>query len=239
MESRVTTAALARTADKRFFGVAPAIVTNNEDPEKRGRIKVKFPWFNSSMESDWCRVAQLYAGNGYGSLWIPELDDEVIVAFEHGDMRFPIVLGGVHNGVDTPSSFRDATTDQKLFRTKAGHQLLFDDSSGKNCVTLETAGGHTVTLDDVSRDVTIETSTGQSITLAASGAMTIKATTSVTVNAPAINLGSPATSSLVLGEQLLKAFNMHTHNCTAPGTPSGPPVPPMLPDVLSTKNKTA
>ena len=234
----MSTAVAARRADKPFYGVVTAIVADNSDPGRQGRVKVRFPWFSSSMVSNWCRVAQLYAGSGYGSLWVPEVDDEVAVVFLHGDMRFPIVVGGLYNGVDKPSTFRDDSQDQKIFRTKAGHQLLFDDTPGQEGVTLETAGGHAVTLDDVSGDVSIDTSTGQSITLAASGTVTITGTAGVTVNAPKVELGPAAVSSLVLGEALLAAFNLHTHNCTAPGTPSGPPVPLLTSAVLSQTSKT-
>jgi uncharacterized protein involved in type VI secretion and phage assembly len=247
-----------RTADKRYYGVAEALVSNVEDPEKLGRVKVTFPWFDEAMESDWCRVAHLYAGGGYGSFWIPEVGDEVLVAFSHGDMRFPYVLGGLYNGVDKPPSHRDQTKDQKLFRTKGGHSLLFDDSSGEERVKLETSkghtadfsdadqkieiktkGGHTILLDDGSREVKISSSGGQSVTMDASGGLTVKGVSNVKVDAPQISLGASAASSLVLGEALLASFNTHTHNCTAPGTPSGPPIPPLTPAVLSATNKTS
>jgi len=227
------------STDKRYYGVAEGVVTHNDDPKKQGRVKVKFLWFDAAMESDWCRVANVYAGNGYGSFWIPEVEDEVLVAFQHGDMRFPYVLGGLYNGKDLPSTSRDANKDQKLFRTKGGHSLLFDDSSGQEKIEMKTQGGHSVVLDDASKEVTVTSSGGQSLVMDSSGAVKLKGVSQVTLDAPKVNLGGSAGSSLVLGEALLQAFNMHTHNCTAPGTPSGPPVPPMTPTVLSTANKTA
>jgi uncharacterized protein involved in type VI secretion and phage assembly len=230
---------LARSADRRYYGVAPALVTDNADPAKQGRVKLKLPWFDGSTELPWTRVAQLYAGGGYGSLWVPEVGDEVVVAFTHGDMRFPVVLGGMYNGVDKPSSFRDATKDQKLFRTKAGHQVLLEDSPGAEKVVVESKGGHKITLDDVTREVKVECASGQSIHLDPAGAVTIKGTTSVKLDAPAVDVGTGAIHPLVLGDLLLLAFNGHTHNCTAPGTPSGPPVPLMADSVLSKVNKTA
>lgn len=247
----------SQTSDQRYYGVAVAIVTDNVDPESLGRVKVKFPWFDQSMDSEWCRVVNIYAGQGYGAFWTPEVGDEVLVAFEMGDMRRPYILGGLYNGVDKPSSARTDQQDQKLFRTKAGHQLLFDDSPGAQAVTLTTAAGHTLslddqqqvltllttgghklTMDDAGMSVKLETSSGQSVTMDAAS-ITIKASASVTVDAPSIKLGAAASQSLVLGQAMLIAFNSHTHNCTAPGTPSGPPLPPMTPAVLSTTNKTS
>lgn len=227
----------ARSADQRYYGVAEAIVTNVNDPEKEGRVKLKFPWFDASMESDWCRVTQPYAGSGYGYVWVPEKEAEVLVSFIHGDMRKPVVVGGLYNGVDKPATYHDDSRDEKMIRTKGGHELVFTDTSGQKQVKLTTSGGHKVTLDDAGAKVTIESSNGQSITLDSSG-VTIKGTASVTVDAPSIKLGSAAANSLVLGELLLASFNTHTHNCTAPGTPSGPPVPPLTSAALSTVAKT-
>lgn len=236
----------ALTADKRYYGVAEAVVTSVDDPEQEGRVKVQFPWFDPGMDSDWCRVAQIYAGKGYGAFWVPEIDDEVIVGFVQGDMRFPIVLGGLYNGVDKPPTHRDSSTDQKMFQTKAGHILLFDDTSGQERVQLTTKGGHEVTMDDAGQSVTVETSSGQkitmdasSITIEAKASVTVKGGASVTVDAPSIKLGAAAAQSLVLGEALMAVYNLHTHNCTAPGAPSGPPLSPMTPAVLSATNKTA
>ena len=122
-------------------------------PGGRGpRQASSFPWFDDEMVSEWCRVAQPYAGNGYGVFLVPEVGDEVLVAFIHGDMRLPIVLGGLYNGQDKPPTSRQDDTDQKLIRTKAGHELLFDDSDGTERVTLETAGGHALDLDDAGRE---------------------------------------------------------------------------------------
>ena len=234
----MTTPALARANDKRYFGVVIGLVTDVNDPAKRGRVKLKFPWFDEAMESDWARIATLAAGNGYGSFWIPQVGDEVVTAFEFGDMRFPFVLGGVYNGVDLPPSDRSDTKDQVLFKTKHGHSVLLDDSAGQEKVEVKTKGGHSITLDDISQEVTVECNTGQSVTLGPTGA-TIKGVAQVTLEAAKINLGSAAASSLVLGEALLLAFNTHTHNCTAPGTPSGPPITQMTNAVLSTTNKTS
>ncbi len=84
-------------------GVVVAIVTDNNDPNNTARVKLKFPWLDDSYESDWARLAQLGAGPNSGAVWIPEVNDEVLVAFENGDIRRPYVVGNLYNGVDTPN----------------------------------------------------------------------------------------------------------------------------------------
>src|SRR5690349_4563849 len=71
------------------FGVEIAVVTNVQDPDKVGRVKVKFPRLPNGPESDWARVAQPSAGAGRGFYWIPEVNDEVLVAFELGNANRP------------------------------------------------------------------------------------------------------------------------------------------------------
>jgi uncharacterized protein involved in type VI secretion and phage assembly len=158
--------ARSRSTDKRFYGVAEALVTDNDDPEHEGRVKVTFPWFDASMESEWCRVRQSYAGNDYGAFFVPEVGDEVLVAFVHGDMRLPVILGGLYNGQDKPPSFREGTTkDQKLIRTKGKHEILLDDSKGEERVRIQTQGGHVLDLDDKEKNVTVKTSGGHAVVL--------------------------------------------------------------------------
>lgn len=247
-----------RALDKKYYGVVQAIVTDVEDQQgKEGRVKVQFPWFDDQMETEWCRVRQSYAGNGYGAFFVPEKGDEVLVAFIHGDMRLPVILGGLYNGKDKPPSFRSSSQDQKMIRTKGQHELLFDDSEGKERVRIKTKSGHTADLSDFEKKVTLQSSGGQSIvvddsaktitvqtngkSIAINGASgEIKVTgQSVVIEAPKVSLGPAASQSLVLGEAFLAYFNTHTHLCTAPASPSSPPVAPMLPLLLSKITKTS
>ena len=84
----------------RFYGVVVGIVTNNQDPDNMHRVKVRFPWLNQDHESNWARVATSMAGNGRGAYFLPEVDDEVLVAFEHGLIDQPYVIGSLWNGKD-------------------------------------------------------------------------------------------------------------------------------------------
>lgn len=208
------TAPRARSTDRRYYGVVEAIVVENEGDDE-GRVKVKFPWFDGGGSvTEWCRVSQLYAGGGYGSVFVPEKDDEVLVAFIHGDMRFPIVLGGMYNGVDKPPTARKDGKDQKIIRTRAGHEVL---------------------LDDGAKEVRITTAQGGTMTVTATGEITLDAA-KVTVKADSIDLGGGATEPGVLGRTLLAEFLKHTH--PAPGGVTGPPTP-LPPTVLAQKVKLA
>jgi uncharacterized protein involved in type VI secretion and phage assembly len=226
------TAPRSRSTDRRYYGVVEAIVVENEGDDE-GRIKVKFPWFDGSSVTDWCRVSQLYAGGGYGSVFVPEKDDEVLVAFVHGDMRFPIILGGLYNGVDKPPAARTDGRDQKIIRTKHGHEVLLDDTASKAAVRVKSAAGHVLEMDDQGKAIRITAAAGGSVTVTAEGDITLKAP-KVTIESSDIDLGGGSTEPLVLGNALLQAFNAHTH-----ASAGSPPAPLLTPAVLAKKAKTS
>jgi phage baseplate assembly protein V len=255
-----------RSTDKRFYGVVQGVVTDVNDTEgKEGRVKVQFPWFDDQMETEWCRVRQFYAGNGYGAFFIPEVDDEVLIAFIHGDMRFPIILGGLYNGQDKPPTHRAADLDQKMIQTKGGHKLLFDDTPGKQRVSITTQGGHqadlsdadhkitlqssggqTVTIDDQAQSITVQTGIGSinlqtdtgQITIDPNGNITL---TGVNISLEALNIGLGGTAAvhpLVWGEVLAAWLDTHIHSPAA--IPPGSPVAKFTPlGALSLLSKTA
>jgi uncharacterized protein involved in type VI secretion and phage assembly len=251
-----TAVSRTRSTDKRFYGVVEGVVTKvNDDDGKEGRVKVQFPWFDDQMETEWCRVRQFYAGNGYGAFFIPEEGDEVLVAFVQGDMRRPIILGGLYNGKDKPPSYRSDSQDQKMIRTKGKHELLFDDTSDKKRVHVKTAGGHSVVMDDAgktlsiatngghkvelddgSSTVTVSSSSGGTITLQ-NGTITVQGTT-VNVQATNISLGAAALENVMLGTSFMTIFNTHQHVVNPlTMTTVGPPVPPMTPLNISKTTK--
>ena len=153
----------------RWPGVVPAVVTNTDDPLGWARVKVKFPWMTEEAESDWARVLGLGAGPEAGLFILPEVGDEVLVTFEHGDFSRPFVLGGLWNGKHAipPEAAKAASGELPLVRTwrsRTGHRLTVSDNRD-NRIEIETAGGHTVVLDDAQRQITITSKGGQSITL--------------------------------------------------------------------------
>lgn len=118
-------------------GLVEAIVVDNVDPDQMGRVKVKFPTLPEMPESFWCRLVMPMAGRERGWMTIPEIDDEVLVAFIHGDINHALVLGSLYNGVDTPPyANEDQENNLRVFQSRSGHRLTFDDTSGAERVEL-------------------------------------------------------------------------------------------------------
>lgn len=183
----------------KIYGAVVGVVSNLDDPESQGRVKLRFPWLKDDDESRWARVVSFMAGPSRGGVFRPEVGDEVLVIFEHGDMRFPYVLGGVWNGKDGLPEERgaDKSNDVRLLKTRSGHTLVFDDTAGSEKVTITDKGGSVIELS-------------------ADG---------VTIKSKAIKIGASAGEGLVLGDAFMSLFNSHTH-ATGVG-PSGPPAQPM------------
>jgi hypothetical protein len=125
----------ARGASARIDGFVIGIVTNNNDSDSMGRVKLSFPWLSPAFESDWARVAQSGAGKKWGACFIPEVGDEVLVGFEFGDVHRPYVVGGLFNGKSEHPMLSSAVKAQGLtaqvvkhgFVSRLGNQIVFDD----------------------------------------------------------------------------------------------------------------
>lgn len=187
----------------RVVGVVPALVTNNDDPDKQGRVKVKFPWLSDREESDWARVAGPYAGKGRGLYVLPEVGDEVLVAFEHGEVARAYVLGALWNGVDTPPADDGDGRDRKVLRTRSGHLIRLDDSDGAEKIEiLDKTGKNTLTVDSAAntvtiaadRDIVLKAPQGtvkieaQKVEMTASGEAKLEASGTMTVKGATVNL---------------------------------------------------
>jgi uncharacterized protein involved in type VI secretion and phage assembly len=134
---------------ERIEGIVLGIVTNNQDPERVGRVKIKFPWLTDSDESYWARVATVMAGKDRGTFFLPEVGDEVLVAFDHGDINHPYVIGTLWNGVDTPPETNaDGKNNIRKIKSRSGHEIIFDDEEKKEKIEIRTKAGHTIVLDD-------------------------------------------------------------------------------------------
>lgn len=178
----------------RVPGVAPAIVTNINDPDQLGRIKVKLPWLDDNVETGWIRVSHMAASNGYGALFMPEVGDEVLVGFDRGDLNHPYVIGHLYNGSDKPGKdWTEAVKNGKSVtrritsRTRQG-LVFFDDDSNKG-LRVRTGNeknwidlNETKTLIDVNSQGNVSILAGGDITIEAKGNMTLKAANKLTLN---------------------------------------------------------
>jgi uncharacterized protein involved in type VI secretion and phage assembly len=178
----------------RWYGVYPAIVSDIKDPDSTGRVKVTLPWSPDTAQERyeiWARLATLMGGNKRGSWFVPDVNDEVLVVFEGGDVRRPYVIGSLWNGSDAPPQSMDSggRNFKKVLKSRNGVQVTLDDADGKETFIAETPGGQKVTLKDGPGSVEIADSNGNSIKLAASG-VTITASASVTINASSVTISA-------------------------------------------------
>ena len=189
-----------------FWGPVVGIVTNNRDPDNEGRVKVKFPWLSDDVESDWARLVGTGAGSERGFFCLPEINDEVLVVFEQGDMDRPYVIGGLWNGEDEPPPSADDAVEngrvhKRTFKTRVGHTLTFIDDGSDEGVILETAGGHKLILSDDQQKVVLQTSGGHVLTLDDSGSeVSVESTANMTLKSNA-NLTIEANGNLELKGQ--------------------------------------
>lgn len=174
-------------------GVYPALVRDVQDPEGQGRVRIELPWLggDAANAQAWARLATLMAGNGRGTWFIPEVGDEVLVAFQGGDSSRPVVIGALWNGQDSPPETMDAQNNLRAVTSRAGHRLLFDDTQGATKVEVETAGGHRLTLDDAGGGtVTLEHMNGAKLVITAAGNVEITANAAAKVTASTVQVSA-------------------------------------------------
>ncbi len=160
-------------------GVVPAIVTDNKDPEDGGRVRIALPWLDADHVSGWARIAYPGGGKDRGITFLPEVNDEVLVAFMHGDPGHPMVLGGLYNGKDkfpghkgAAHTDRGKTAERGLYSNK--HQLTFTDKAGGEAITLG--------LRDKTYMITLDKK-GTVISIGSDGKVDVKAKQGVTITA--------------------------------------------------------
>ena len=151
----------------RVPGVVTAVVTSNSDPEKLGRVQVKYPWLpkqnGSELSSGWARLATVGGGSGRGIVFLPEVNDEVLIAFENGDMSSPYVLGVLFNGKDKlPKGDADLVdsgmkkVNQRVIVSRSGHKIILDDTQGKEKIAvIDKTGKNQILIDSVKNEFKI------------------------------------------------------------------------------------
>ncbi|MEF8789100.1 MAG: phage baseplate assembly protein V [Haloarculaceae archaeon] len=183
-------------------GVAVGVVTDNEDPEGLGRVRLEFPWRDAEDTSDWARIATPMAGDGTGTYFLPEVGDEVLVAFENGDVRYPYVLGALWNGEDRPPAENEGDNDLRTIRSRSGHEITLDDDDREGRLTVRSAGGHEVVLDDStgSETITVTDSAGQEVLVVeATGTVTLGAGATLKLEAPMLELAADGNLTVEAG----------------------------------------
>jgi uncharacterized protein involved in type VI secretion and phage assembly len=179
-----------------YPGVVVGVVTDIKDPDKAGRVKVQYQWLGDKIVSFWARVARPSAGKDYGFLWFPDVKEEVVVAFEHGDVNFPIVIGSMWSkGRAAPSAIASTQKDGNFqihgIASPAGHKLLLFDDPDKSAISFKTADekleivldqkGKTITIKNDGKELIINT-TGD-LKLSADGEVSIEAKKKLSIKA--------------------------------------------------------
>jgi phage protein D len=177
-------------------GFMIGIVTNCDDPEDRGRVKVKFPALSEDKESDWARVVGMGAGKGRGFEWMPDVNDEVLVGFEQGDIHQPYIMGGLWNGVDKPFKKKGDYLEgghvvRRFIQTNNGksedsHLIIIDDSSSSPGITIQDSKGNVIHIDTKKKKISIRAKGDIEIE---GDNVKITGKTEVSIKAPMINIG--------------------------------------------------
>jgi len=154
--------ALKRNNDN--YGMVVGIVTNVNDPDGLARVKVKFPTISDELESNWARLVNPMAGPGRGFEFIPEVNDEVLVAFENGDINKPYVLGSLWNGIDKPPEASNqmvasnGKVQKRIIHSPSGHRITIDDSDGKEKISIiDKTGKNSIDIDSGGNQIAIKT----------------------------------------------------------------------------------
>ncbi len=172
----------AAEKDDKIYGVAIATVIDNIDLLGEARVQVSLPW--APGFEPWARVATLMAGFERGSFFIPQVGDEVLVGFNHGDIREPFIIGALWNTLDRPPSLLPTdAVNKRLIRTPAGQEIAFDDL--EQSISISNLLQYEMKLGPESADLS---TVGASVSLDIAGNVTITGAVSITLQAPTITI---------------------------------------------------
>jgi uncharacterized protein involved in type VI secretion and phage assembly len=181
----------------RYFGVYPALVTDIVDQDGLGRVQVRFPWLGTDGDRDvraWATLCSPYADDQQGLEILPEVDSQVVVAFEAGDLRRPYILGAAWNGTTTLPHSPEAANNIRILRSRSDSRLEFDDTAGSAKVSLTMASGHQIILEDAPPQITIQHANGCVLRMTPAGSIEINANVSLDVTAPTVNVTAPVST---------------------------------------------
>lgn len=183
-------------------GLVIGVVTDNQDPENLGRVKVSFPWLSAEHASNWARIVTIGGGSTRGIQFLPEVNDEVLVGFEQGDIHFPYVLGGLWNGQDAPPRSNSAVVksgkvQQRVLLSRTGHQIILDDDESGGGIMIQDKLGNQVVLDTTKKLLQIK-SPG-SIDLEAKGSISLRAKENIIITGMGVQVDGQSAAVDVKG----------------------------------------
>jgi uncharacterized protein involved in type VI secretion and phage assembly len=232
-------------------GVVHGFIKDTKDPDKLGRVKLRLPMLDPDYESGWVPIASPMSGDSRGFFFSPEVDDEVVVAFDNGHIDHPYVIGFLYNGSQKPP---ETELKNRVILTPGGNTLRFEDKDGAKKIVLKTSAGFLLEMDEQAKKITLSDAGSEVMTFTAQdGKIKIEAGMKVVINAPAIELEEGATHPVVFGDSLVNyldntlkiALDTHLHVGQLalgilPVTPMKPavPVPPATSAINSLKVKT-
>src|SRR5882724_1612377 len=145
----------SETEGTRVYEPVIGIVTDNKDPSKLGRVKLKIPILSDQDTTYWCPIIMLGAGKNRGWFFIPEKDDEVLVMFEHGDLNRPLIVGALWNGKDIPPEKNAGGNPRRVIKSRQGSKITFDDDK-QQLIIEDGAQKGRITFDAQANKITIE-----------------------------------------------------------------------------------
>jgi uncharacterized protein involved in type VI secretion and phage assembly len=187
------------------YGVVVGLVTDLNDPDGLGRVRVKFPHLGGKP-SDWSRIVAPMAGKSRGAFFRPEVDDEVLVVFEQGDLRRPCIIGSMWSKVDPPPPDDNQPTKNnwRFIQSRSGHLIKLDDTDGQERIEIVGKGGkHKLVIDVSGSKIELSCDSGdlsllapqgkvsvqgQAVSIQASGDMSLEATGTMTIKGATVNI---------------------------------------------------
>jgi len=209
------------------------LVTDNKDPQKLGRVKVKFPILSDKDTTFWCPIIMLGAGKNRGWFFIPEKDDEVLCLFEHGELDRPLIVGALWNGKDKAPDKNPGGNPRRVIKSRQGSKITFDDDQMKIIIEDGTGKGK-ITFDSNANKIIIEALDGDVCFQSPKGDMKIvaksasfKAGTNVEIHAgKAMAWGTDASAKIDGGSGVTMSGSKVNINCGSASAPSAPSASP-------------
>jgi uncharacterized protein involved in type VI secretion and phage assembly len=222
----------AETEATRVYEPVIALVTDNKDPSKLGRVKIKIPVLSNTDTTWWAPIVMLGAGKNRGWFFIPEVDDEVLVLFEHGDMSRPLVIGALWNGKDKPPDKNPGGNPRRMIKSRAGSKITFDDDQLKLIIEDGTGKGR-ITFDSNANKITIESLAGDVCFQAPTGDIKIvakeaefKAGSSLEIHAGSAMAWGTDGKATVKGSDVTLSGSQSNDNCGSASAPAAPTASP-------------